>query len=81
MMEPTVDRVLQRVAVAMPEHEDRCRRRGGDRGEARRPITGPPRSAHAAADFVPLIPEIFLAAVGFALMLAGISLGREAPGR
>jgi len=29
------------------------------------------------ADFVPLIPEIFLAAAGFALMLAGISLGRR----
>ena len=29
------------------------------------------------ADFVPLIPEIFLAAAGFVLMLAGISLGRR----
>ena len=29
------------------------------------------------ADFVPLIPEIFLAVAGFVLMLAGISLGRR----
>ncbi len=29
------------------------------------------------SDFVPLIPEIFLAAAGFALLLAGISLGRN----
>jgi NADH-quinone oxidoreductase subunit N len=28
-------------------------------------------------DFVPLIPEIFLAAAGFALLLAGVSLGRR----
>ena len=27
------------------------------------------------SDFVPLIPEIFLAAAGFAILLAGISLG------
>ena len=29
------------------------------------------------SDFAPLIPEIFLAAAGFALLLAGVSLGRR----